>query len=307
MGDKTNIAWCDRTWNGWIGCQKVSDGCKHCYAETLMDHRYQRVKWGPQGTRERTSAANWKKPFQWNKERWMECGVCKWRGGLKDIKIAASGGFACPQCACEQMMPTRQRVFCSSLSDVFEDRPELVAWRAEMFDIISQTPNLDWLLLTKRPENIMRMLIESGRGFQDLPPHIWIGISVENQETVDKRIPELLKVPATVRFLSCEPLLGEVDLSEWFPAECLDCDDYILAHREEGTMIHDESPINWVIVGGESGQGARPMRFEWALSLKWQCKSAGVAYFCKQMGGHPNPHHELDEMPESLRVREFPQ
>lgn len=302
MGDKTGIAWTDRTQNFWLGCQKVSDGCKHCYAETLMDHRYKRVKWGPRGTRERTSVANWKKPLQWNKERWMECGACKWRGGLKDIKIAASGGFACPQCGCEQMTPTRQRVFCSSLSDVFEDRPELVTWRTEMFDIINQTPNLDWLLLTKRPENIMRMLIESGRGFQNLPPHIWIGTSVENQEAADKRIPELLKIPATVRFLSCEPLLGPVDIDRAMYPE----PRHGMSAFGFTDGVGKEHFINWVICGGESGQGARPMQVEWAESLRDQCQNAGVSFFMKQLGGHPNPHHELDEMPESLQVREFP-
>jgi protein gp37 len=126
MGENSKIEWTDHTFNPWIGCTKVSDGCKHCYAEALMDKRYGRVKWGPQGTRQRTSADNWRKPLQWNKQ------------AVKEDK--------------------HYRVFCSSLADVFEDNPQLTEWRADLFNLIAETPNLDWLLLTKRPENINRMV-----------------------------------------------------------------------------------------------------------------------------------------------------
>ena len=247
MAKNSKIEWTDHTFNPWIGCTKVSDGCKHCYAETLMDKRYGRVQWGPQGTRVRTSAANWRKPVQWNKQ------------------AAAEG--------------RRYKVFCASLADVFEDRPELVEWRRELLDLIIRTPRLDWLILTKRPENVNRM-IEQATGFSEASmwfhaaPHVWIGTSVENQETADKRIPHLLQIPARVRFLSMEPLLGPVDLNlgNWHtsPAECPAWYDWC------------NCSIDWVIVGGESGHNARPMHPDWARSLRDQCVAAGVPVFFKQ-------------------------
>lgn len=240
MGENSSIEWCDHTFNPWMGCTKVSVGCQHCYAEAQMDHRYGKVKWGPQGTRVRTAAANWKKPLVWNKKAQLE--------------------------------GRRYRVFCASLADVFEDRPELVAWRADLFDLIAKTPNLDWLLLTKRPENIMPMLIEAGRGFQDLPDHIWIGCSVENQEQADKRIPELRKVPAKVLFISCEPLLSMLNLDG-------------LAYEAAGPeWAGSNKLIDWVIAGGESGPNARPMNPAWARSLRDQCVAAGIAFHFKQWG-----------------------
>jgi protein gp37 len=129
MAENSNIEWTHHTFNPWIGCTKVSDGCKNCYAENLMDKRYGRVKWGPQGTRVRTSEANWKKPLKWNRE------------------AEAKG--------------ERHRVFCASLADVFEDKPdqpEMEQWRLELLELIIKTPYLDWLLLTKRPENVRGMV-----------------------------------------------------------------------------------------------------------------------------------------------------
>jgi len=190
MGENSKIEWCDHTFNPWVGCSKVSTGCKNCYAENMMDKRFGRVQWGVSGTRSRTSAANWEKPLSWNR------------------KAKEEG--------------TRPRVFCGSLCDIFEDRPELVEWRRDLLSLIVDTPNLDWLLLTKRPENVNRMinevcgLVERSQWFGEwlnINKHIWIGTSVENQETADKRIPELLKIPAAVRFLSAEPMLGPVVLA----------------------------------------------------------------------------------------------
>ena len=179
--ENSKIEWCHHTFNPWIGCAKVSQGCANCYAEELMDTRYGRANWGVDGTRVRTSDAYWRKPLAWNRKARIE-GV-------------------------------RYRVFCASLADVFEDREDLEEWRDDLFNLISATPNLDWLLLTKRPENVNRIVGESrgdcywieesaGKG----NGNIWIGTSVENQEQADKRIPELLKIPARVRFLSMEPL-----------------------------------------------------------------------------------------------------
>jgi protein gp37 len=236
MAENSAIEWTDHTFNPWIGCTKVSDGCKHCYAETLMDHRYGKVQWGPQGERKRTSDANWRKPIQWNKHPWYECNACGWRGA-----VARSGprwnpfreqwSYAvCERCRSGLLKPTRCRVFCGSLCDVFEDRRGIDAlnyWRAQLWRVIEDTPNLDWLLLTKRPENVNNMIPAHWRNVNRWPDNVWIGTSVEDQATADKRIPELLEIPARTRFLSCEPLLGPLDL------------------KLEG--------IHWVIAGGESG------------------------------------------------------
>jgi protein gp37 len=222
-----------------------------------MDKRYGRVKWGPQGTRQRTSADNWRKPLQWNKQ------------AVKEDK--------------------HYRVFCSSLADVFEDNPQLTEWRADLFNLIAETPNLDWLLLTKRPENINRMVADyagdcAWLAWNGVYPrtNIWIGTSVENQEQAEKRIPELLNTEAHIRFLSCEPLLGYVEINQW-------------------------SGIDWVICGGESGQNARPIQINWARSLLEQCQESGTAFFMKQLGGVVDKRHDLEDMPEDLRIREFPQ
>lgn len=234
--ENSKIEWTDHTFNPWIGCTKVSDGCKHCYAEAQQDKRYGRVQWGPQGKRIRTAAANWRKPLKWDRE----------------AKAAGK----------------RARVFCSSLADVFEekpDQPEIDEWRSDLFELISSTPNLDWLLLTKRPENVRKAWHWELMGY---PPNVWIGTSVENQEQADKRIPALLEIPAAVRFLSMEPLLGQV---------------YI-----------DQLPrIDWVIVGGESGQNARPMHPYWARYIRNQCQAVGVPFFFKQWGEW-QPRHTLN-------------
>lgn len=253
------------TFNPVIGCMKVSDGCKHCYAEALMDKRYGRAQWGPNTRRVRTGSSNWKKPIMWN------------------ANAKATG--------------KRAKVFCASLSDVFEDHPDWVQPRADLFDLIAETPYLDWLLLTKRPENINRMVADyagdcAWLAWNGVYPrtNIWIGTSVENQEQAEKRIPHLLNVEASVRFLSCEPLLGPLQIQKKLFAGW-----------------HKYKPqINWVIVGGESGQKARPMQLEWARSLKEQCQRAGTAFFMKQLGGISDKRHDLADFPEDLRIREFP-
>lgn len=232
MGENSKIEWTDHTFNPWIGCTKVSDGCKHCYAEQMMDKRLQKVQWGPQGVRVKTSESKWREPFKWD---------------------AAHNGV-------------RQRVFCASLADVFEDNPQVEEWRVRLFDLIETTPNLDWLLLTKRPQNVLRMVPQ--RWLEYFPKNIWIGASVENQKAADERIPELVNIPTVVKFLSCEPLLEKVDLD--------------LRGRNYG--IGDQY-VNWVICGGESGPGARPMSVEWAMSIRDQCLQSDVPFLFKQWGG----------------------
>lgn len=261
MAENSKIEWTDHTFNPWIGCTKVSDGCKYCYAENLMDKRYKRVEWGPQGTRKRTSAANWRKPLAWNKQAEKE--------------------------------GRRYRVFCASLADVFEDKPdqpEMTEWRFDLLCLIKKTPHLDWLLLTKRPENVIDMIeyhlaFANGAGdiyeiFDWLLPNVWIGTSVENQEQADKRIPELAQIPARARFLSCEPLLGPIDLSAFYGS--VSGTQYVRGYPED--VDADWSMIDWVIAGGESGPNARPMHPDWARSLRAQCQAAGVPFLFKQWG-----------------------
>ena len=239
MGRDSKIEWTDHTFNPWIGCTKVSAGCKHCYAETRMDHRFGQVKWGPGQERKRTSAANWKLPARWNKE--------------------AEGAAR------------RPRVFCASLADVFDpDVP--TAWRAELLTLIDDTPNLDWLLLTKRPELVRALLMEASNGnvwdFRHMP-NVWLGTTVENQLSADERIPHLLGVWARVRFLSCEPLLGLVQLGIC-AGDGFSFFDYGLG----AGFGH----VDWVIAGGESGPNARPMHPDWARDLRDQCAAAGAPF-----------------------------
>lgn len=305
MAENTKIGWTDHTFNPWMGCTKVSDGCKFCYAETLMDHRWRKVEWGPQGERKRTSEANWRKPLAWNKARWYQCGVCGWRSDFKATIWSRPRGVLCPKCQSDQMHSTRQRVFCASLADVFEDRPELEPWRLDLFDLIEETPNLDWLLLTKRPENVMDMTepMRLSLWSNGLPDNLWIGTSVEDQTTADRRIGHLIQIPARVRFLSCEPLLAPVNLQPWFHLEGAPTTVPTLSRIP--TVMG--KPISWVIVGGESGPQARPMLIPWARRLRDQCQAAGVPYFLKQMGGHPDKREALESIPEDLRIREWPQ
>jgi protein gp37 len=163
----------------------------------------------------------------------------------------------------------RNRVFCASLADVFDNQvPE--EWRMELWSLIFCTPNLDWQLLTKRPQNIAKMLpAQWGIGWDN----VWLGTTVENQQEADRRIPHLLDVPARVHFLSCEPLLGPVSLRAWMD----------LPYADGGTAWN-KGKISWVICGGESGNNARIMHPTWAMSLLAQCKQAGVPAWFKQTG-----------------------
>ncbi len=312
MGENSKIEWTDHTFNAWIGCQKVSPGCANCYAEALMDLRYGKVKWGPNGERKVTSDANWKLPLRWNRQAEKE-GV-------------------------------RRRVFCCSLADVFEGRPEVIFWREELFRLIDSTPHLDWLLLTKRPENIVRMWPGEAR------KNVWLYTSIENQECSDERIPHLLKCRDLVPVLglSVEPLLGPIDLlidgecSDWHCTECrsrnLNPEAYTPADDFKQFKCHDckhigdpgDEPdwlplIDHVIIGGESGPKARVCHHDWIRDIVRQCKAAGVPVFVKQLGtwqyidyggtgDAKTSSHVLDrdkggnpaEWPEDLRIREMP-
>lgn len=243
MGTETGIQWCDHTFNPWRGCTKVSAGCAHCYAEKLSLRNPDVLgEWGVKGKRAIAAESYWKLPYAWDK------------------KANADN--------------VRRSVFCASLADVFEERAELDDHRLRLFNIIKQTQNLDWLLLTKRPVFAERWLQVYGLV---MPENVWMGTSAENQETADERIPVLLSIPATRHFVSCEPLLGEVDLMPYFSGS---------KFQHDATYAY--GGLDWVIVGGESGAEARPMKADWVRSLRDQCEKMSVAFFFKQWGEyHP--------------------
>lgn len=299
----SKISWTDHTFNPWIGCTKVSPGCANCYA-AAMDYRWGHGSWGPGAPRRRTSLTNWKQPIKWCNAH--EASVKAWAqgAGIMDQK------------------PSRPRVFCASLADWLDDEVP-IAWLADLLDLIRRTPNLDWLLLTKRPQNWARRIDNAKSHAYDLeryptdelyswidrwqtyapPANVWIGTTAEDQTRADERIPQLLRIPAKVRFLSCEPLLGPIDL----PATAGDGPNSGFALTDGFGRVDGEGlGIHWVIFGGESGPKARPMHPDWARSLRDQCKAAGVAFFMKQMGGVRDKLHELGDLPNDLRIREFP-
>jgi len=304
----SKIEWTDHTFNPWIGCTKVSAGCLHCYAET-MDKRFHRTDgaWGKGVPRRRTSPDNWKEPLRWQRVAaegyFVEVrreGAFVARGDVRKlVKDAIQPG--------DRVVQVRPRVFCASMADWLDDEVA-PAWRRDLLWLIRKTPGLDWLLLSKRVEGWKDRMDEVLEAeplgdvddpqytFSDWildwyngrpPANVWIGTSVETQRCADARIPALLKIPARVRFLSCEPLLGAVDFWRHLPAFSSD----------EGTCGVVPGALHWVICGGESGDGARPMHVRWASSLRDHCAAAGVAFFFKQWGEHV----DLDNMPEETR------
>jgi protein gp37 len=293
MTANSNIEWTDHTFSPWVGCTKISPACDHCYAEGWAK-RSGLVKWGAGEPRRRTSESNWKGPLKWNRQH--------------DEFFAEHG--------------RRQRVFCASLADVFDnDVPP--DWRADLLNLIASTPNLDWLLLTKRIGNAAMMLdiasisISHGRGsWGDGWKNVWLGATVCNQEEADRDIPKLLATPARVRFLSIEPMLGPISLDhelllgETF-GHAANCTNNLCALNGDmdscmGQVIQQPC-LNWAIAGGESGHHARSPDLEWFRALARQCKAAGTAFFMKQLGGARDKRGRLEDFPDDLRIREFPQ
>lgn len=228
--ENSKISWTDHTFNPWIGCAEVSPGCDACYARELMQTRFGRAKWGPNEERVRTSPANWKHPLRWNRE------------------AAASG--------------KRPFVFGGSLCD-WADNKAPAEWRRDYFDLIRATPNLVWLLLTKRPGNAPDMIAESG----GLPANVALGATACNQAEYDRNARDLLAIRgALFYFLSCEPLLDHINLRGLF---------------------HGPGFIEWLIAGGETNQGAftarkyPPEAFEF---LQAQCAEAETLFHFKQWG-----------------------
>lgn len=230
MGKDSSIEWTHHTFNPWWGCTKVSPGCANCYAEAWAKRVGEKI-WGAGENRRFFTKKHWAEPLKWNEE-------------AKSDKV-------------------RKRVFCASMADVFEFRADLNPWREKLWQLIGQTEWLDWLLLTKRPQNILAKIPWAN----DWPDNVWIGTTVEDQRRAEERLPILLKIPAKCRFLSCEPLLGAVDLSPWTTR-----------------LPRDLHPINWVIAGGESGANARAMLPSWARQLRDQCQQSNIPFHFKQWG-----------------------
>lgn len=267
MGENSNIAWCDHSFNPWLGCSKVGPGCDHCYAEAFDQRFNGGIHWGPGAPRRRTTVQNWNKVRKWDRE----------------------AGIA----------GTRPRVFCASLADVFDNEvpPE---WREDLWKLIEETPNLDWILVTKRIGNVERMAPATG-----FPPNVILLETIVDQAEANRDMDKLvrLKMRGVVSKIgvSYEPALGLVDWARWLPY------------------------LDWLIIGGESDQGgakARPFQIVWGRRSIEQCQDAGVAVFQKQIGSNAvesflfdSDHFfttndragaDPDEWPEDIRVRQFP-
>jgi protein gp37 len=228
MGQYSLIEWTHHTFNPWWGCVKVSEACDHCYAEQLAA-RFNSAKWGKTTPRRVFGAKHWNDPIRWNKK----------------AKLAK----------------VQHRVFCSSMADVFEDRRDLDIERTKLWDLIEKTPNLNWLLLTKRPHKIGKLV----KWTNNWPDNVWLGTTTEKQKWIDIRVPEILKHPARIHFVSAEPVLEQLDFTKYLT----------------GTP-----KLDWVIGGGETGGGARAMHLAWARKMRDDCKKAGTEFHFKQWGDH---------------------
>jgi len=252
MGESTKIGWCHHTFNPWWGCTKVSPGCTNCYADSFsrrLGHgKSLPTIWGAKAERKLFAPKHWAEPLTWNR-RAKEDGV-------------------------------RRRVFCASMADVFEDRPDLVDERARLFRLIEATTRLDWLLLTKRPENVQRLAAEC-TWFNTWPENVWLGVTAEDQKHANERIPLLLGVRGPeIRFVSYEPALEAVDFAPYLEEQ---------GYESNGPAgwVQTAPAVDWVIVGGESGPGARSFDVRWAERVVEQCAAARVACFVKQLGSRP--------------------
>ncbi len=254
MGTGTAIEWAHHTYNPWFGCTRISPACDHCYAAE-WDKRYHGGEhWGAGAPRKRTSVQTRNAPYRWARHA-RETGE-------------------------------RPRVFCCSLADVFDNEVP-AEWRDELWQVIRDTPELDWLLLTKRIGNVRSMLPDDwGEGW----PHVWLGITVVTQAEAERDIPKLLGTPAAVRWLSMEPLLGPIGIEQFLRRGD---DDLRSVDPLAATLLADAADsgnawvrpaLDWVVAGGESGPGARPLHPAWVRSLRDQCAEANVPFFFKQWG-----------------------
>lgn len=252
MAETTEIQWCDSTMNPVIGCTKVGPPCLNCYAAVSTPVRAMKIEWGAGKPRYRTSDATWKQPLTWERQH---------------QKFFAAHG-------------RRRRVFCASLADVFDNEWD-PQWRADLWALIRATPNLLWMLLTKRIGNAERMLpADWGDGYAN----VMLGSTIADQSELRRDIRKLFEVPVLLKFISYEPALGPLDIDE----------------------VMQYWDVDLVIAGGESGRDARPADIQWFRSLRWQCLAHGTSFFMKQLGGVRHKRGRLEDLPEDLRVREFP-
>lgn len=309
MSDKTAIEWCDSTFNAWSGCTKIGPGCDHCYAETLAKRAPKSFgQWGVGAPRKRTSVANWKLPIKWNAEPFFDCPDCGFRGATRLTNNSDQ-----PLCAnCGQLtFIARRRVFVNSLADWLDNEVE-IEWLVDLLDLIRQTPNNDYLLLSKRTglwrsriELALRYAIANGREaladwlqswLNGKPPaNVWLGATIVNQPEADRDVPKLLAIPARVLFVSVGPMLGPVDLTKvcdrsmkralWINS--IEPKEANPAHAELVAMFGEDYSRNrivWVICEGEASLHARPMHPDWVRSLRDQCAEFGAAFLFKQWG-----------------------
>lgn len=270
MGADSKIEWTDHSWNPWTGCQAVSPACDHCYAEAQARRAPKTFGgWGPHAERRRTSAAYWRAPLRWNRQAEKE--------------------------------GRRARVFTASMGDIMDNQVP-IAWLVDALDVMRVTTNLIWLLLTKRPELILRRLREAmdaayAEGRMDLghwlnvwltssivPSNIWLGTTAEDRARLASRAWHLAQVPAHRRFLSCEPLLEGLNtrrVTNRWGTEWDALTGRILHGRGGPSSV---GAIHWVIAGGESGAHARPSHPDWFAALRDQCITADTAFFFKQIG-----------------------
>ena len=234
MGKNSNILWTDHSFSAWHGCSKVSDGCKNCYAEEVSAITNDGPSlWGKDAVYKTMKERYWNAPLRWDRD--------------------AVG---------------KERVFCGSMCDIFDEKG-LESERDRMWELTKKTPNLIWLLLTKRPENIRKFLPKDWGPFGY--ENVWLGTSIENQKVVIPRLESLKEVNSVGKFISMEPLIGPVYLDLYTPT------------------------VDWVIVGGESGDNARPMKKEWVLNLKDECRRYDVPFMFKQWGEWSENGEKLDK------------
>lgn len=341
MSENSKIQWTDHTFNPWTGCAKVSPGCENCYAEGWAK-RSGIVQWGPGKDRRRTKEAYWREPIKWNdaQDDLFNIGSFQqlittdgrvFRGSGKEL---AELGILNAEIG--TVGPARPRVFSASLADWLD--PEVpIEWLVDFLELIRSTPNLDWLLLTKRPQLwLSRMRAAYMCSTQKMekrplldkwiadwlpeekkapspPSNVWIGTTAEDQKRANERIPLLLEIPAEIRFLSCEPLLepichpgitGKEINMERRPIGESDPSNNPDPWNEFEPVENIHPTVDWLIVGGESGGGHRPFNPKWARSLLEQCTEGSVPFFMKQMGG--TTKKAFDPIPKDLMIREFP-
>ena len=290
MSATSSIEWTDRTWNPVRGCSVVSPGCVNCYA-MKQAHRFSGKGKAYEGLTKLTSAGP------------------QWTGKIRLVEEALAE---------PRRWRKPSRVFVNSMSDLFHESVPF-EFVARVMDVIAATPHHTYQILTKRAERMLEFfgVVATAEGLAP-PPNMWLGVSVENQATADERVPLLLHTPAAIRFASCEPLLGPLHLAD----ACYAHMDY----ESRMTVCDRDLALDWVIVGGESGSGARRCDLRWVRDLVRDCRSASVPVFVKQLGARPdgwwtnelgprmNRHGMRDrkgadpsEWPEDLRLREYPE